>query len=166
MKINNKVIAGIFICGVAAALGFMVLCGLEDGRIVEINAPSESTGELTVVPGSVYVEDGAVIFKNWYAFVPDEYISTFDINVVLKDRETGECLEIPTILAISEDIYDLYDREDLRLELSGFNAVVPGDKIGLDETSYDILLYYNSNDDDIYYYTGYELQQGGVLYEE
>jgi hypothetical protein len=54
----------------------------------------------------------------------------------------------------------------LRLELSGFNAVVPGDKIGLDETSYDILLYYNSNDDDIYYYTGYELQQGGVLYEE
>lgn len=160
---NKKVII-IGVIGALLSTIFILGCFLDDKHVSEVTIPEESTIDLTVGVGSVMLRDGVLAFENWYAFVPGEYIQTVDVDVILYDKEGKTAYQIPTSYYENEEVESLYDGSAYRLRYSGFQAYVLESDI--ENRDYSIILYYNTNDHDGYYYTGYGINAGGELYEE
>lgn len=170
---KRKVVSLICIIGGMLSILFMLACWWDDKQIESVDVPDEDTIELVVEPGEVKLKGNELVFENWMAYSTEEYISTFNTKLVLKDDATGESIALPTSMQRNGDIYEdgypnsEYYRslEDLRIDLGCFTSNVPLSQLDLDTTTYSVIIYYDNNDDDAYYHTGYRIGQGGVLYE-
>ncbi len=161
-NIRYKRIVQIILIGGVLSVLFMVLCGYEDGRVKTVSLPvTESTEEFEFSVGEVTVGD-VVVIRDAYIFIPGEKIGNFDVRVILRSVSTGECLEIPTISNPDTIICDMYNDYQNNLERAVFSANVKSDKLDLNNTDYDIIIYYNNDGLNDYYFTGYKLTAGGI----
>lgn len=160
----NKKICVIGIIGILLSFGFAFVCFYDDKHVVEVTIPNENTINLVVGAGTVQSSKDVIALENWYAYVPDEYIETVDMDVILYDEKNNKAYQIPTSYYENTDIETDSKSQENRLRYSGFQAYVL--KKDIDKTDYRIILYYNNNHHDAYYDTGYGITAGGELYEE
>ena len=91
-----------------------------------------------------------------WALIEGELPVKYDLDVVLQDRLSGEFLEIPTTLAINEDLDQVFP-DDLDYSHSGFLAKINRDKLNLEQSTYRVYLDYRNNDHHYFIYTGSEI---------
>jgi len=147
---------------VCCAFGFIFVCALEDARVwntdeialAENSGVSYSIGQLTV--------GDYITFDSCYAEIPGEYISSWDVTVVLKAPDEATGLYIPTYMADSATDINTYHKNEGNYVRTAFSANVKADKLSLNNTDYDILLYYNNNQKGIYIDTGLDLTKEGL----
>lgn len=100
--------------------------------------------------------------KGW-AVLKGESIKSYKCNVILKDKETGSLLRLPTKLVIRKDVTEALKSSDsnFNYDKSGFIARVRLDKIEKSLQNYEIYLDYKNNDANLFVKTGVFLAEKG-----
>lgn len=147
---------------ICCAFGFIAISALEDARAWETEdiVLAENSGVSCTLQQPVMGE--YITFNNCYAEIPGEYISSWDVTVVLKARDSAKGIYIPTYMPDSAMDINTYHRNEGNYVRTAFSANVAANKLSLDNTDYDILIYYNNNDRDIYVDTGMDLTKEGL----
>lgn len=147
---------------VCCAFGFIAISALEDARVWETEdiIVTENSGVSCTLQQPDMGE--YITFNDCYAEIPGEYISSWDVTVVLKEKDLAKGIYIPTYMPASTMDINTYHKNEGNYVRTAFSANVAADKLSLDNTDYDILLYYNNNDRDIYVDTGMDLTKEGL----
>lgn len=159
VKNVTTLIVTLFIC----ALGFIVLSAIDDARvIVRTDIVLEDNHSVAYDIENVSI-DKYVFFQNCYAAIPDLMINKWDVKVILMNQTTNESIQIPTYMAESEKYKEQYSDTNNTYQKAGFEANIKTDKLELENNNYNIILYYNNNDADIYIDTKYVLTAKGII---
>ncbi len=147
---------------VCCAFGFVAVCALEDARVWETEdiALTENSGVSCSIDKLTMGD--IITFDSCYAEVPGEYISSWDVTIVLRSPDEANGLYIPTYMADSATDINTYHKNEGNYVRTAFLANVKADKLSLDSTDYDILIYYNNNGKGIYIDTGRDLTKEGL----
>jgi len=100
---------------------------------------------------SINIGSRYVAISGW-AFIPGEIISQYELTVVLKEVNSEESFEIPTVLIEMESINEIYD-DEFDYSQSGFFARINNNFINLREKSYEIYLKFYHNGHKFFIYT-------------
>lgn len=92
---------------------------------------------------NIKIDRRFIAIQGW-AFIENEPIRKFDLNVILMNVETGNAIKIPTVMLENEEINNLHSYE-MDLSQSGFLARVRKNLIDFDSEIYVIYLQYNHN---------------------
>ncbi|WP_026885123.1 hypothetical protein [Clostridium beijerinckii] len=103
-----------------------------------------------------------VTIKGW-AFIDGEEIKTFNCHLVLRDKENGDCMELPTKLVIRKDVTDAFKalENKFNYDKSGFEGKVSLNKLNKPISNYEICLDYMNNNSRIFLKTGILLSEKG-----
>lgn len=149
------VMALLIIC----SFGFIFLVSYDDKKVVVLDDV-----EVTELPVSVELNNpvmGEIIsFSDCKAYIETEGIDTWDVELVLRNQSSMECLSIPTYRSASAVHFGGLDVSEESRRVFGANVSSKG--LSLDSTDYDILIYYNNNEHDAYVDTGRDLTKEGL----
>lgn len=146
---------------VCCAACFIAVSALEDARVWETEEIELSDVQLSCAIDQVSMGD-YITFDSCYAEILGEQINTWDVTVVLKPMDSDKGMYIPTYMTDSATDIITYRKNEGKYNRTTFKANVASDKLSLANTEYDILLYYNNNDRDIYVDTGRDLTKEGL----
>lgn len=152
-------IAVLIICGV----GFVALSGLEDGRLVKVEdiTVKDNSGVVFYIPEANMGD--LITFDGCYAGIMGEPVNLWDLSVVLVPQGEDYGFMIPTYIQYSSEAGVVFDATNEYYTRTGFAANVKRDKLDLDNTSYQVMLYYNHNDRDMYVDTELVLDSSGLF---
>ena len=157
-----KQVLALMIILACCAFFFIVISTWEDARVWETEEIT-LTGDSGVVCSIDQVTMGKYItFDTCYAQIPEEYINSWDLTIVLKPMGEDKGLYIPTYMSDGVENIIVYNQLEGNYDRTSFSANVPADKLSLQDTDYDIILYYNNNDRDMYIDTGRDLTKEGL----
>ncbi|MBE5932846.1 MAG: hypothetical protein E7263_05425 [Lachnospiraceae bacterium] len=144
------------------AFCFTMVSALEDARvwetdIIKLDENVKLSCNINDVSMGKYIE-----FDSCYAEIPGEAINSWDVTVVLKPMNSDKGLYIPTYMTDSATDIVTYQNNEGKYNRTLFSANVASDKLSLSDTQYDIILYYNNNNREVFVDTGYDLTQEGL----
>jgi len=152
-------IAVLIICGA----GFVALSGLEDGRLVKVEdiTVKDNSGVVFYIPEANMGD--LITFDNCYAGIMGEPVNLWDLSVVLVPEGENYGFMIPTYIQYSGEAAAVFDPANEYYTRTGFAANVKSNKLKLDTTRYQVMLYYNHNDRDMYVDTELLLTKDGLV---
>lgn len=142
------------------ALVFIALVAFDDSRVRRVENMVISEVPITIAVAEPIFEGDMLLFRGCRAYMENEPIATWDLSLVLRDQSTMEAYHIPTYRTASA--VPVASRDGSEESRRGFGASVRLDDLKLDNVDYDILIYYNHNEKDIYVDTGKDLGKEGL----
>lgn len=169
VKVNNEIedsktpsVKQVFIVMallLVCSFGFIFLVAYDDRKVVVLEDV-----EITELPVTVEINApvmGDVIsFADCKAYIETEGINTWDVELVLRDQSSMECFSIPTYRSASAVHFGGCDVSEESRRVFGAN--VDSKYLSLEDTDYDVLIYYNNNEHNAFVDTGRDLTREGL----
>lgn len=149
-------IVALFCC----AVFFIAISAMEDASISNVSNIKISDAPVTTIITEPQMGE-YILFENCQAYIEGQDIESWDVKLVLKPQASDEGIVFPTYLSSSIRHVGAYSLpvENKRIN---FGATVHSKKLSLDTVNYDIILYYNNNEMDMYIDTGKDLTKEGL----
>jgi len=159
-EVNRKLIIHSFSVFILVLVIFCAIQFIDYSIIKPINIIQDENPEIVEWALENIIMDDHYISISGYAFMIGEASREFDLNIVLKNTETKEAFEIPTVLVIKDEIND-FVQDEIDYSQSGFFSKINTDIINFDRNSFYIYIEYNNNDHQIFIDTKQLLIKGG-----
>lgn len=138
---------------VVVTIMIVVLCKYLSWNEMRIqNVSIENIPELSSDQGALlnvdnaYYEDQKLIVNGW-CVIRGRVTNPVSIHVLIRERNIGECYELPTAMVAREDVTACFD-ENINYDNSGFSVNVNCKKFDFENSIYEVMLRYKIGDEE------------------